>query len=157
MHFIHELVRLSVFYIKLLLFFKNLVFPEFRSIECVFWSIENSLNFLILVLTGLINSRLVFDQSNLFFQLIESKFRSIEIFKSFYRKLSAWLDWYPINAQSIEFWKKRTKRYFSITCASLFKKQFLPFSSFSSSTNPIQAPFSFSSSIFPRVFVLKHW
>ena len=38
-------IGLSVFYIKLLLFFKILVFPEFRSIECVSRLIKNSLCF----------------------------------------------------------------------------------------------------------------
>ena len=60
-------IGLSVFYIKLLLFFKNSIFLEFQSIECVFWPIENSLNFFCLVSLGSIDSQLALDQLNLFF------------------------------------------------------------------------------------------
>ena len=60
-------IGLSVFYIKLLLFFKNSIFLEVQSIECVFWPIENSLNFLSLVSLGSIDPQLALDQLNLFF------------------------------------------------------------------------------------------
>ena len=67
-------IGLSVFYIKLLLFFKNSIFLEVQSIECVFWPIENSLNFLNLVLLGLIDPWLALDQSNLFFLIDRIRF-----------------------------------------------------------------------------------
>ena len=67
-------IGLSVLCIKILLFFKNSIFPKFRSIECVFRLIENSLNFLNLVLLGSIDPRLALDQSNLFFLIDRTQF-----------------------------------------------------------------------------------
>ena len=67
-------IGLSVLCIKILLFFKISIFPKFRSIECVFRLIENSLNFLNLVLLGSIDPRLALDQSNLFFLIDRTQF-----------------------------------------------------------------------------------
>ena len=99
-------IGLSVLCIKILLFFKNSIFPKFRSIECVFRLIENSLNFLNFVLLGLIDPWLALDQSNLFFfWLIEPSSWLIENFKVFIEKFLL----VSIGARQIEFRMKRKK------------------------------------------------
>ena len=68
---------LRSFYIKLVYFFKNLFFPEFRSIEPAFWSIEIAIKNFGQPLSVSIDAWLILDQSK-HFRSIEPNFRSIE-------------------------------------------------------------------------------
>ena len=83
---------------KLLWFFKNLFFPEFRSIESIFRSIEIAIKNFGHSLSVSIDARLILDQSKHFW-LIEPNFRSIE--------------------NRIEFFKNLT-----LTCLTYFSKSF---------------------------------
>ena len=62
---------------KLVCFFKKKIFPEFRSIELVFRSIEITIKNFGQPLSILIDARLILDQSK-HFRSIEPNFRSIE-------------------------------------------------------------------------------
>ena len=77
MHFIHKIQCFEEFLPKIALFFKNLFFPEFRSIEPVFRSIEIAIKIVGQPLSVLIGARLLMDQSK-HFRSIESIFQSIE-------------------------------------------------------------------------------
>ena len=68
---------LKSFCTNLLWFFKNLFFPEFRSIEPAFWSIEIAIKNFGQPLSVSIDAWLILDQSK-HFRSIEPNFRSIE-------------------------------------------------------------------------------
>ena len=68
---------LRSFCIKMLYFFKNLIFPEFRPIELVFRLIKIAIKICYESLSVSIGARLVLDQSK-HFRPIESNFRSVE-------------------------------------------------------------------------------
>ena len=73
MHFIHKIQCFEEFQHKIALFFKNLFFLEFRSIEPVFRSIEIAIKIFGQTLFVSIDAQLILDQSK-HFRLIESNF-----------------------------------------------------------------------------------
>ena len=77
MHVFHIIQCFEEFLRKNAVFFKKLIFPEFRPIEPVFWSIEIAIKICYESLSVSIGARLVLDQSK-HFRLIKSNFRSIE-------------------------------------------------------------------------------
>ena len=125
-------IGLSVFCIKLLLFFKNSIFPEFQSIECVFQPIENFLNFLSLVLLGSIGTQSI----ESVFRLIEPNSQSIEIFKVFIENfLPSLIGTRSVLDRSSFRWKEQKGPFPHVFFS--FPKFYPPFSSFSFLTNPI--------------------
>ena len=76
MHFIHK-IQCFEFLCKNAVFFKKLIFPEFRPIEPIFQSIEIAIKICYESLSVSIDARLVLDQSK-HFRLIESNFQSVE-------------------------------------------------------------------------------
>ena len=76
MHFIHK-IQCFEFLCKNAVFFKKLIFPEFRPIEPIFQSIEIAIKICYESLSVSIDARLVLDQSKHFWP-IESNFRSVE-------------------------------------------------------------------------------
>ena len=77
MHFIHKIQCFEEFLCKNAVFFKKLIFPEFRPIEPIFQSIEIAIKICYESLSVSINAQLVLDQSK-HFRPIESNFQSVE-------------------------------------------------------------------------------
>ena len=73
MHFIHKIQCFEEFLRKNAVFFKKLIFPEFRPIEPVFRSIEIAIKICYESLFVSIGAQLVLDQSK-HFRPIESNF-----------------------------------------------------------------------------------
>ena len=70
MHFIHITMCLEEFLHQNAMFFKKMIFPDFRLIEPVARLIENAIKILVIVCLArlvLDQSKLIFDQSNLIF------------------------------------------------------------------------------------------
>ena len=113
---------------------------------------KKSLEFLSLVLPGLIVPQLVLDQSNLFFRLIESNFQPIENFKVFKANLPSSL----IGTQSVldrsSFERIEQKGLSLSTCSTLFQRLFYLFLPFLS--RPIQSKLVVFFLKFSRDFVL---
>ena len=65
MHFIHKILCFEEFLHKIALFFKNLGFPDFQSIECDFRSIEKFHIFQVLLLPNSIGIRSMLNRSKL--------------------------------------------------------------------------------------------
>ena len=88
MHFIHKILCFEEFLHKIALFFKKLIFPEFRSIEPVSRLIEIAIKNLVwFCLFRSMLDRCWINQRH--FRLIESKFRSIKNrIESFLKTLS---------------------------------------------------------------------
>ena len=88
MHFIHKILCFEDFLHKIALFFKNLIFPDVRSIEPVARPIE----IVIKILVWICSFRLVLDRCWInwkHFWSIESNFRSIKNrIESFFKTLS---------------------------------------------------------------------
>ena len=76
MHFIHKIQCFEEFLPKIALFFKNLFFPEFQSIEPIFLSIKISIKIFGQPLFVSIDARLILDQSK-HFQSIENRIESV--------------------------------------------------------------------------------
>ena len=118
MHFIHEINWFECFMHKTSIVFQNFNFSRISIDWMCFLTDRKSLEFLNLVLLGLIVPwlvRLFLDwcsiNRNCFFDWSNTNFnRSKNLI--FFSLPSIWLDWYPIGARPIEFWKKRTKRFF---------------------------------------------
>ena len=66
MHVIHKIQCFEEFLHYFALFFKKLIFPEFRSIEIIFWPIEIVIKNVCESLSISISARLVLDQSKHF-------------------------------------------------------------------------------------------
>ena len=94
MHFIHEINWFEWLLHKTSFFFKNFNFPDFRSVECIFWFDQKYVKKFGLNLLGSIGARSI----ECIFRLIEPQFRLIEI-----QKLSL-------------------LKSFTFTCSSLFQK-----------------------------------
>ena len=77
MHVIHKIQCFKEFLHYFALFFKKLIFPEFRPIKIVFWPIEIAIKNVCESLSVSIGARLVLDQSKHFWP-IEFVFQSIE-------------------------------------------------------------------------------
>ena len=77
MHFIHKIQCFEEFLHKNVVFFKKMIFQEFRPIEPVFRTIKIAIKICYESLSVLIGARLVLDQSK-HFRPIESNFRSVE-------------------------------------------------------------------------------
>ena len=112
MHFIHEILCFEWFMHKLALFFKNLIFPDFRSIEVVARPIEIAIKNLVWICLA----RSVLDWCS--------------------------IDWiyFSIDRSSISTDRYSNSECFKksfLTCSSLFSKLFKHFSHYFSLTNPI--------------------
>ena len=77
MHVFHIIQCFEEFLRKNAVFFKKLIFPEFRPIEPIFRSIEIAIKICYESLLVLVDAQLVLDQSK-HFRLIKSNFRLIE-------------------------------------------------------------------------------
>ena len=112
MHFIHKILCFEEFLHKTALFFKNLIFLDFRSIELVAQLIENAIKILVWIwpFRSLLDC---FWINRGHFRLIESNFQSIEN-----RKESFWKLW--VFTCSITF------KLFQNTFLSLFGWSRLP-------------------------------
>ena len=77
MHFIHKILCFEEFLHKIALFFKNLIFPDFQSVEPVARPIENAIKILVWIwpFRSLLDC---FWINRRHFRSIESNFRSIE-------------------------------------------------------------------------------
>ena len=88
MHFIHKIQCFEEFLYKIVVFFKNLFFPEFRSIKLIFRSIEIAIKNFGQPLSASIDTQLILDHQSKHFRSIEPNFRSIEnCIKSFFKTL----------------------------------------------------------------------
>ena len=118
MHFIHKILCFEEFLHKNALFFKKLVFPEFRSIE----PISRLIEIVIKVLDWLcvsISSRLLLDQSK-YFRSIKSNFRSIEI------RIESFLK--PMFITCSSLFKTFQNTFLSLFDRSRSQRKFLSFS-----------------------------
>ena len=148
MHFIHEILWIECFLHKTSIVFQKSSFPEFLSIECVFWLIENPLIFKL----GLYLVRLILDWysiSRICFSIDQNQFstdRNLKVFKANFCLAQLVLDQYSTDQDSKE---KKNKSLFQLMCFLLFQIVFFLFLPFSFSIDPIQ-DFFFSSSNLQR-------
>jgi len=132
MHFIHKIIWFECFLHKNSAVFQKFNFSRISIDRVCFRSIEKSLNFLSLVLPGLIGSQSI----ESVFRLIEPNSQRIEIFKFFIENfLPSLIGTRSVLDRSSFRWKEQ-KGHFPHVFFS-FPKFYPPFSSFSSSTNPI--------------------
>ena len=139
MHFILKILRFEEFLHKIALFFKKLVFPEFRSIETVSWPIEIAIK--ILVWLCVFRSMLDWFWINRrHFRSIESNFRSIEsCIESFFLNLCfsyvlSLSNYFKNSFLSLFDWSKIPSKIFVVffkilqgLLSSYTSKTFLPF------------------------------
>ena len=138
MHFIHKIQCFEEFLHKIALFFKNLFFPEFQSIEYVFQSIEIAIKIFGQPLFVSIDARLILDQSK-HFRLIEPNFRSIEnriesFLKTWFSHVQLTFQKVFKNSLSIQLVKAQIKFFLSFSANSFARffsskadKTLLPF------------------------------